>query len=80
MQNQRYSGSEVGSIIDEILCELEQLGIADARLADFCEAWTEYLSDNFNYTREEDPKAKAMAAVADSFPDDRFVNSDFWRQ
>ena len=49
---QRYSSDDVASLIDEMLSELEALGIAE--LDAFCEAWTEYLCDNFDFHRGEE--------------------------
>lgn len=56
-----------------MLCELEELGIEDDRLPEFCNKWGDYLEKRLDYTRE-------VASMAVVHPDSREsnINGDFW--
>ena len=55
----RYSSADVAALLDEMLGELEALAIADPALAAFCNEWSQYLCDNFDFHRGEEDDTSA---------------------
>ena len=58
-----------------MLFELEELGVDDERMPDFCAKWTKYLQTRLRYTRESE---MADFAVATDDSREADINGAWW--